>query len=56
METRSIYVTVRIDVNVPNGSNVTDYDIVANLAHVDATVESGSNLSIENCEICDINN
>lgn len=55
METRSIYLTVRIDIQCPDGYNGSDEDLLSELAYVDAAVNDGSECKIDDCVICGIN-
>ena len=55
METRSIYLTVRIDIQCPDGYNGSDEYLLSELAYVDAAVNNDSECKIDDCVICGIN-
>jgi hypothetical protein len=55
METKSIYLTVRIDIQCPDGYNGSDEELLSELAYVDAAVNNGSECKIDDCVICGIN-
>lgn len=55
METRSIYLTVRIDIQCPDSYDGSNEDLLSELAYVDAAVNNGSECKIEDCVICGIN-
>lgn len=55
MKTRSIYLTVRIDMQCPEGYYGSDEELLSELEYVDAAVNDSSECKIDDCVICGIN-
>lgn len=55
MENRTVYITVRVDLEVPHNFTLSDAEIAENFVQADVWLPEGSLYKINDVQICGIN-
>ena len=55
MTQRSIYLTIRVDIEVPDNCELSDLEIANDLGLSGITYPKGNNIYVEDYEICGLN-